>query len=677
MAAISGVIKTTGGLENLEAIKSAMTKSLQGYKIDKINTQTNPEFVFVSGEQYFTKEDHYSISPYYDEKRQIVFATDCMIDNREELIPLVKENLVTDMSEFFKEDVADSMSDSFKKACEKISDQELIYAAYLSFGPDFPKKVLGIFSFAVYHLDSKEFYLYTDHTSTRTIHYALDGDYIYFGTLLNSIKAATKETTKKSYKLNEEWISLASALANPDMIYKVNLSAYEGIYTVEAGHYIFIKNGKIKSHSYYNPAKEAKENKLKYKSDKDWREAFVSTLNTCVKSVLRSEKNTGCTLSSGLDSSSIACLALKELKKEDKKLYSYTSVPLKDYLASADSDKYAIDDESFGPKIIKKYYDNLEPNFVDCKGKTAFSDLENTIKLTELPHKSLVNYTWISEIYELASANDCKVMLKGQYGNSTISNGKILSRVYQDLRKCKFVTALKEAKAFCNYRKVSKKYFLKTFLKTFMNKFFLDISAIDEHFLRADLIEKYKIKQLIKENFTREGGSYMDSRKQFERYVYDTRILQHLGLFDTRLSLIYGLVIRDPAKDKRIIDFCFRADTSCFVKNGVERRMVRDYMRGIVPDEILDIVNRRGLQSSDYAYRVNQVWKHELKSKVLSSLGNPFLLEYFDKEKIENFKKELEAKEQINSDQIQETLCLVSLSEFGNLVNQQSFQPHK
>ncbi len=97
--------------------------------------------------------------------------------------------------------------------------------------------------------------------------------------------------------------------------------------------------------------------------------------------------------------------------------------------------------------------------------------------------------------------------------------------------------------------------------------------------------------------------------------------------------------------------------------------MVRDYMRGIVPDEILDIVNRRGLQSSDYAYRVNQVWKHELKSKVLSSLGNPFLLEYFDKEKIENFKKELEAKEQINSDQIQETLCLVSLSEFGNLVN--------
>ena len=644
MAAISGVININNDNFNKEELKERLETSLNGYKIDKKESLIAPNLVFVSGMQYFTKEDQFNISPYYDEERKIAFATDCMIDNREELIPQVKENLIsTDLS--------------------KISDQELIYASYLTFGLDFPKKLLGIFSLAIYHTDTKEFYLFTDHTSTRTIHYAINGDYIYFATLLNSIKLASD----KKYNLNEEWISFAMALSNPDLIYNVEESPYEGIYTVEAGHYISIIDSKIKSHCYYSPSKNR--NKFKYKTDKEWKEAFVSCLDNCVKSVLRSSKNTGCTLSSGLDSSSVACLALRHLKKENKKLYSYTSVPLKDYLASTTKDKYEIDDESFGPEIIKKYYDNLETNYVDCKGKTAFTDLKRTIKLTELPHKSLVNYTWISEIYDLASKNDCKIMLKGQYGNSTISNGKILSRVYQEIRSLRFKTAIKEAKAFCNYRRVSKKYFLKTFLKSYIDKFFLDVSAVDDYYLKPELIKKYNIKKVMKKNFTREGGSYMDSRKQFERYVYDARILQHLGLFDTHLSLIYGVIIRDPAKDKRIIDFVFNASRACFVENGVERRMVRDYMRGIVPDEILDIVNRRGLQSSDYAYRVNQIWKTELKAKVLNAIETDILKDYFDNRKLENLKEEISAKDDINSDKIQETLCLVSLAEFGNLVN--------
>lgn len=639
MAAICGIINTNLSKYSNDELKQRLIKSLSPYKIDKIDSLIDSNFIFVCGQQFITPQDCYSNSPYLDNDNHIAYTADCMIDNREELFALI----YPDSNDLIK---------------DKISDQELLYKAYLKWGVKLGDKVCGIFSLAIYHTDTGIFHLFTDHTSTRTVHYANIDGIIYFGTILESIKCVLN----KKATINEEWISFAQALPNPDMIYKPDLSPYNDIYTVEAGHYITIKNNQISRHSYYNPAKTKL--RLKFKTDEEYKNYFVKLLDRCVGDVLRSKANTGCTLSSGLDSTTIASIAARHLAKENKELHSYTSVPLKDYINQAQKDSYFIEDESFGPKILNKYYPNIKVNLIDCKGKTAFTDIKRTVKLTELPLKSLVNYTWMSEIYDLASKNDCKVMLKGQYGNSTISNGKILSRVYQELCRFKFKSAINQSRAFAIAHKVPKKYYIKTFLKIYKEKFILDISAMDKFYLRKDLIKKYNVKSIIKHNFQKEGGSYMDSRKQFEKYVYDTRILQHLGLFDTHLSLIYGVVIRDPAKDKRILDFVFNAPLSCFVNNGTERRMIRDYMRGIVPDEILDIDNKRGLQSSDFVYRINQVLNTDLKPNIIKAITNPMLTSYFDVDKLNKLKYRVENSKELERDEIQDILCICSLSEF-------------
>lgn len=642
MGAISGIINTNTDLENRDDYCKKITSTLAPYKIDNILTNETSNAFFVYANQVFTKEDNYNIGAYYHKETNNFMIADCMIDNRDSLFLKIDPSYL------------------HNKPKDQVSDQELLYAAYLSLGTKFTDYVCGIFSFVIYNDKKKECLIFTDHTSTRTIHYMIDNGIIYFATLFETIK----KCVNKPLELNEEWLSFADALPNPDLIYRVEQSPYIGIYTVEAGHYISIKDNEVKAHCYYNPSKVKLH--LNLKTDEEYKNYFINLLDTCTTSLLRSNKNTGCTLSSGLDSSAVACLAARALEKRGETLHSYTSVPLKDFNAATLNTKgvYEIEDESFGPIAIKEKYKNLSINLVDCKGKTAFTAMRNTIKLNELPHKSLVNYTWMSEIYDLASKNDCKIMLKGQYGNSTISNGKILSRVYQELLSFKFISAIKQSKEFIRVNKIPKKLFIKNFINSYKAKFKLDLSELDKFYLRKDLIDKYHIRKELKKNFTKEGGTYIDSKAQFRRYVYDTRILQHLGLFDTRLSLIYGVVIRDPAKDKRMIDFVFNAPNSCMVHNGVERRMIREYMKGIIPDEILNVTNRRGRQSSDYAYRVNNAFNLGIKKEILTALDNKKLYDYLDASKIELLKKRIENSNKLDEDEIQNILCICSLSVF-------------
>ena len=73
----------------------------------------------------------------------------------------------------------------------------------------------------------------------------------------------------------------------------------------------------------------------------------------------------------------------------------------------------------------------------------------------------------------------------------------------------------------------------------------------------------------------------------------------------------------------------------CFVKNGKERRVVRDYFKGYIPNEILDNHTARGSQGADFNFRVNRDWD-KIKNQVLEILNEPLLLEYLDKKKIDD-----------------------------------------
>lgn len=137
----------------------------------------------------------------------------------------------------------------------------------------------------------------------------------------------------------------------------------------------------------------------------------------------------------------------------------------------------------------------------------------------------------------------------------------------------------------------------------------------------------------------------MDTEEQQRNFLFQPVQLAQMALYDTYFSLIYGVLLRDPTKDKRMIELCLSLPIECYVHNGIERRLVREYLQGVVPDVILRQVRRRGVQSADYAERVVKNWKQN-KERVCQALRKPCLAAYLEESKLQSLWEELEHLEE-------------------------------
>lgn len=615
-----------------ESIVTSAEQTMNVYKIDRIDHIFEENVYFSCAHQHVIAGAEKEILPLYDKDRNVYFTADCILDNREEVLALLK------------------------KENADITDGALAFLAYLTWGEEFVKRLVGIFSFAVYEKNKGEVLIYTDHTGSRCINYCKKEKAVMFSTTMGPL---LEMLGKQQVSLSEKWLAACEAFRAPDMIIFPGLTPFEGIYQVEAGHYVkFTEKETIKTR-YWNPAKEVK--KIRLKSDDEYKQLFLDTFRDCVKSMLRSSGKTAMTLSSGLDSSAVACLAAPMLAEQGETLHTYTSVPLPDFVCE---EGYALMNESAGPKLIAAKYPNVVNHFVSCEEKTAFSELERFVEYTELPGKSNANLVWLDDIYEQACKEGCKLVLKGQFGNSTISYGAILSLVYQRLLKLDISGAKAATTAFMRRRRVSKENVLRVAKEALKEKWLPDLSMVEESFVRQELFCKYGIKREIRSMLKKGGGSLMDSENAHKNFMTEPRILQHLGMYDTKIGLAQGVIIRDPTKDKRLIELCMALPMECFVSDGIERRLVRKFMAGIVPAEIRTDVGHRGLQSADFVFRLNKQWL-KYKQEIICLLEDDRLYQMLDKNKLQALVARLKRAEAIEDKAMaQDVTVLVSLGLF-------------
>lgn len=605
MSAIWGVVNLNKE-DNIDLSQYALLlkESYKTFRIDKSESVLENDYAIGCEHQFLTQESFFEKLPILADN--MIFTADCVLDNRNQLI----EEL---------------------SAKKDSPDGELLKIAYSKWGEDFGNHVLGAFSFAIYNTDAQELTLVSDHLGNRSLFYTLKDGLLFFSTAIMPLAKAINAVP------SEKWLAGCLCNTSADMMVFPELTPFDSIYQLPNATILSISNSTIHDNSnsalltpytYWNPY-TIKPKKMTQAEAKSF---FVSTLKTAVSDILRSPAETGCTLSSGLDSSSIACLAAPILKESGKSLFSYTSLPLPDY---ASSDDYAIADETPGVTAICDKYDNIKPNFLPCEGMDAFSSLEEMVPVIGYPMKSGHNLTWLTEIYKKAAKQNCKLMLKGQYGNSTISYGNALGTVFQLISSGKIGTARHIAGGFCQRYHIPKKNFFKQFLYEFIhlgNAESLDESGI---LISRKLLSDYGIEKQLTYIQRHCGGSMMDSRKKRIAFIQDPTALQQLGMFDTVMGLYNGILIRDPSKDKRVVEMVLSLPLESMMAGSVERGTVRTYMKGIVPDSILDDIWHRGLQSADYVHRTQLLWNKN-KDKILSECVIKDNNNYVDKEKCIN-----------------------------------------
>ncbi len=586
-----------------------MEEPLHKYKVDRFSNERFGNVQFGCGLQCFTQESEREQLPIVDDVNQICITADVVLDNRAELM----QQLEIDRP--------------------NLPDGELIHLAYVKWGEEFVKLLRGVFAIAIYDRKQEELFLYTDHTGSRCVNYHYRKDGFAFASTFAPIRKMFPDIT-----YSEKWITACESARTPDMELFAELTPYEEVLQLEAGTYLKVSEHNFEKKVYWNPL--VKNSKMAFE-DKQCRELFLTTFRSCVKDVLRSKKNTAAMVSCGLDSTSVAALAAEYVGKEGKTLYSFTSVPEKECQGA---DSFAITDESWGPEELKKKYDNIEINLIDCQGMDGFSKLPMLVEGLELPTKSAPNMMWIHEIYEQAREKGCYILLKGQYGNATISYGKILGCIRQLMRHGHYIRAIREVNAFGQKNGIPKKKILKQYLLERKGEKKKE-DYLQDSMVWEELLRKYEINETIYREIRKNGGGMIDSEEQMCAFQFDKVSLAQLGMYDTRLSLMSGVLVRDPTKDKRLIELCLNLPIECYVHDGVERRIAREYMSGIVPEQILQQNRRRGLQSADYVDRVLRNWE-QIKVDVMEKIERQKESPYFDRGKIDMFLHKLSKLEE-------------------------------
>ncbi|MCR4648847.1 MAG: hypothetical protein K5776_07190 [Lachnospiraceae bacterium] len=609
MAAISGILLQDTSQSIPENTKDCIRKITGTYKTDRFEEILASGLYLTCGHQYFTNEAVNDISPACDKKTNTYYTGDVFLFNRDGLISFLASR--------------NGIEEEFLATK---GDAELVFYAYRFLGPDFLNHIKGIFSMAICDLDKKHCYLITDHVAQRHLAYTFKDNALFFS---NSMEILT-ELLGNDAELDEEWLCNAYGDMSPATGLLKGRCFLKNVFRVFPGTYVDIDLSTFSSKevTYWNPLNIKERKDL---DDEGFKKLFVDTFRNCVTSTLRARKNHGVLLSGGLDSSSIASFAAEQLGKEGKTLFSYTQVPMPDY--KPENSPFYIENETKEVLYNKEKYPNIECRFIYPEKGSCISFIEKSSEIFKEPLKSVVNEFYFHELHNAAVNDDCSIIYNGQFGNATISYGRIFSYVHQKAVSFRFIKALKEANAFCTSFPAKRFRLLKAYLRILWHRLRIS-SNLMTCFLRKDKERLYAVKKREIKILRSQGCDSADTKKRRRNFIFMPVTFQDFGYYDTCSSFYFGFLSIDPTLSKDMIELCLSMPIDCFVKNGKERRAVRDYLKGIVSDKILDNVKRRGAQAADYAYRVSKYFDSE-KDLLFSYLKYPKLYDYLDKEKIE------------------------------------------
>uniref|UniRef100_UPI00047B2A7A asparagine synthase-related protein n=1 Tax=Butyrivibrio sp. VCD2006 TaxID=1280664 RepID=UPI00047B2A7A len=349
----------------------------------------------------------------------------------------------------------------------------------------------------------------------------------------------------------------------------------------------------------------------------------------------------------------------KLMQGENKTLYGYTSVPLKEY--EYKNPGFDMPDESNGVKHIVAKYPNIEQEFCDCEGMSSFTEMDEFVHVFETPGKCFVNQVWMKYIVKTAAEKGCKVLLNGQFGNFTISRGDMKRYFFQKVLSGKVREAKHQLALFGKKYGVPRKVLLKGVLEAIKEEILCDLklkngveSLFDMDYIRHSLMNKYRVKRVLIKRQRYYGVTDVESVRKMYRSLGDINILQTQGFFDTRYSLYYGILFRDPTKDKRVMELCASFPPEQYVYNAMERRLVREYLDDFLPDYERLQIKYKGRQGTDRVTRLKSFGDNHNKIVL-----NDKVYDYLRKDNVISM-----MKEEISENNAMNIVRTIALSKF-------------
>jgi asparagine synthase (glutamine-hydrolysing) len=488
------------------------------------------------------------------------------------------------------------------------SDTEVIIKSYEQWGVSCLNRFNGMWSFALWDNRDKTLFCARDRFGVKPFNYYFDGKTFIFG---SEIKQILQWPVNKT--IDQEVIFKSFAIGA--FLHNSNTSYFENIKLLPHSHYILIKNNTFEIKCYYNldPSK-FETSKLSFDDAcQQYRELFTDA----VKLRMRSDVAVGSTLSGGLDSSAIVCVAAGITPKQFNTFTSYYT----------HEKKY--DERKWAEIVVNSTHS--QSHYISGNADRVMKDLEDITWYHDYP---VTGSSPVAQYYvmKLAKENQVTVLLDGQ-GSDEILGGyaHTFYRYYADLfSQFRWGKLAKEYPSFL--AKVDKGSVFSKILKTKLAYLFNEKTLYrnEARFAFNPLQYKYNSKL----NFDEVVNLKTSKVSNFLYNQLMATSIQTLLHFEDRNSMASSIESRVPFLDYRFVEFAFSLPSEYKIHRNYGKYIHREALKTIVPQEIMDRKDKLGfLAPGEYFWLRNEMKGYYTEILQSSSFKSR---EIFDHKLIEN-----------------------------------------
>lgn len=485
------------------------------------------------------------------------------------------------------------------------SDTEVIVHLFEEFGSECLEKLNGMFAFALWDSQKKELFICRDRIGIKPLFYTAGANSFVFCSDLTGI--TTIWPGKKEISLDAFLFYLGlSYIPYPHTIFK-------DINKLEPGHFIKISaNGRIDIKKYWDVTEFET---LNLHSIDDYKEQILELLRDSIRLQMRSDVPIGTFLSGGLDSSCVVALLAEQLQQPVKTFsVGFEGGTNELPYAKLVADKFKTDHTEV--LISSEHILNTFPEIIN--------NLDEPISDTAMFPTLILS--------KIAVENGVKVILNGTGGDELFGG---YHRYIPHNKFWKIMNILP-----LNIRKLAGNLF--GYIDTQrglriadpMLFFYNSISIINYNFAEQ-LFQNNNHYGTMVDNIKRIYGKFVSSdnlkAKAYQLMYLDLKdylVGDILSLLD-KMTMAVSLEGRVPLLDHRIVEMSFKIPDKIKFKDNRLKGLLRDTLKGIVPDEILNLP-KAGFAGPTKYWINNSLKKTMYKHLIENPI--PFYKEYFNLE---------------------------------------------
>ena len=426
------------------------------------------------------------------------------------------------------------------------SDTEVILAGYMEYGPDFVKRLNGIFAFAIMDTALNRLCLFRDRAGVKPLFYTIRGEELIFSSELKGILAYPGVKAQLDLRGLNEVFSVGPART-------YGCGVLKDMEELLPGHYLICTPDGIRQQSYW---------KLVSRPHEDSYERTIEKTSFLVEDSVRRQMVSDvpiCTfLSGGVDSSLVSAICAKELKKQGKRLTTFSF----DFV---DNDKF-FRANSFQPSQDRPYVDQMvkfldsDHHYLECGNLTQADRLFDSVLAHDLPAMGDIDSSMLQFCSMVKEHN--KVALTGECADEIFGGYPWFHK-----KECF------EAHTFPWTMDLAPR-------KALLDDSFLEYLDMDRYVL--DTYERS-----VAETPVLEEDSPEEARRREIAWLNLRWFMQTLLNRMDRTSMYSGLEARVPFADHRIIEYVWNVPWDMKTRDGQVKNLLRQSGKGLLPDEIL------------------------------------------------------------------------------------------